>query len=61
MNKRQNYLDPDKQHTLTEQECNLIGIFRAFSKTKRDAIFKIMFFAAMDDAGKVKSPDSAET
>jgi hypothetical protein len=41
--KKQPFLDPEKQHKLTEQECTLISLFRTLSKPKREAVVKIIF------------------
>ena len=49
MSKKHDFLDPDQQHTLTEQECELISFFRFFNKTQRDALYKVVFTMAVND------------
>lgn len=49
MSKKDNFLDPDKQHTLTEQECELISFYRFFTKAQKATLFKFAFTMAMED------------
>jgi hypothetical protein len=49
MSKKYEFLDPEQSHLLSEQECNLVGLFRFFNETKRKAIFEMLFSAAMED------------
>jgi transcriptional regulator with XRE-family HTH domain len=41
-------LNPNAKHTLTEQECALVSLFRTFDKTQRQIIFKLVYFTAME-------------
>ena len=52
MAKKGDFLDPTQQHTLTEQECELIAFFRTLSKTKQDVVFKALFAVVMDNHKK---------
>jgi hypothetical protein len=45
-------LNPNAKHTLTEQECSLVSLFRTFDKTQREIIFKLVYFTAMDNEEK---------
>lgn len=49
MSKTNDFLDFTQQHTLTEQECELITFFRAFTNTQRKAIMQAVFSAALGD------------
>ena len=57
MAKKQAYLDQTQKHTLTEQECELISIFRLFSKSKRETIFKMLFFTALGNIDNLTKVD----
>lgn len=48
------FLDPSKQHTLTEQECELVTFYRSMSPTKQKAIIQALF-AALSKEVKRKS------
>jgi len=39
------FLDPSKQHTLTEQECELITFYRSMSPAKQKVIIQTLFAA----------------
>lgn len=52
MAKKGDFLDPTQQHTLTEQECELVAFFRALSKTKRDAVMKTLFTILLESKKK---------
>ena len=55
MNKNQEWLDPSEKHALSEQECNMISLFRTFGNSQREAIFKALFLTAMEkNKGKEK-------
>ncbi len=51
-----NYEFPDftEKHKLTEQECTMLGLFRALGKTKRDAIIRTFWNMAYEDKKIVK-------
>lgn len=46
------FLDPSKQHTLTEHECELITFYRSMSPTKQQTILQMLFAALQDEAEK---------
>lgn len=55
MKKRdQEFLDPNQQHTLTEQECELVGMFRIMRPVQRQAVVKLIFDALVDDARLIR-------
>ena len=49
MKDKHDFLDPMVQHTLTEQECELLTFFRLFTKTQRQALVRVLFTIALDD------------
>jgi len=49
MKAKHDFLDPTQQHTLTEQECELLTFFRAFTKTQRQIIMEMLFSFALSD------------
>ena len=46
---KQEWLDPEQSHILTEQECQLLSLFRTLNEAKRQAIFNGLFMAAIYD------------
>jgi len=46
------FLDPLKQHRLTEQECELITFYRSMSPTKQKVIIQAMFAALSEETKK---------
>ena len=49
MKNEQELLDPSELHILSEQECELISVFRVLNKTQRKEIFKLVFTTALND------------
>jgi hypothetical protein len=57
MKNNQNFLDPSRQHTLSEQECELISFFRTLSSIQRQEIFKAVFSIAINKSSKKEGSD----
>ena len=55
MSKKHEFLDFTKQHTLTEQECELITFFRNLSKTRQQAVMQALFSLLLN-GHKKKAP-----
>jgi hypothetical protein len=49
MKSKHDFLDPTQPHILTEQECELVTFFRAFTKTQRQALIRVIFTVALND------------
>jgi len=41
------FLNPDEQHKLTQQECDLISIYRVLNESQKESIFRTLFMYAM--------------
>ena len=46
------FLDPTVQHTLSEQECELIAFFRTLSKPKRQMVLQALFHVLLAEETK---------
>lgn len=61
MSKKHDFLDPAQQHTLSEQECELITFFRTLSPTKRQVVvqtlFTVLFESEMKKSKRKKDTD----
>ena len=54
MSKKHDFLDPTEQHTLSEQECEIITFYRYFNKTQRNIIYKLLFEMAFKSTKTIK-------
>lgn len=52
MSKKHDFLDPEQQHTLSEQECELITFFRTLSPTRRQVVVQALFTVLFE--GEIK-------
>ena len=52
MPRKNDFLDPEQPHILTEQECELIAFFRVLSKTKRQVVVQALFSLLLKDKMK---------
>jgi len=49
MDDKFDFLNPEHEHILTEQECELLTLFRAFTKFQRKSILNVIYSFAFQD------------
>ena len=60
MASKHDFLDPTRPHTLTDQECKLISLFRELTKSQKLAVTQAVMQLLLNDKRFDKKPPTSE-